>query len=186
MRLRITGGELCGRIITAPQTELTRPTTERVRESIFNSLANKIDFGNISVLDIYAGSGSLGFEAFSRGAASVIFVEKNYVPAKVLAENIEKLGVKEFCTIRKQSAIQTARTWSGAPFDLILADPPFFAFDVYEVVTEIQARKLIAPNGIMIIERSIQTKEKDSAAFGIEPYRQLGDTCLYEFRGGEE
>ncbi len=157
-----------------------------MRESIYNSLANKIDFDDISVLDIYAGSGSLGFEAFSRGAKSVIFVEKNYVPAKVLYENIEKLGGKEFCTIRKQSAIQTARTWTGEPFDLILADPPFFAFDIYDVVTAILSRKLIAPGGIMIIERSIQTKEKDVAAFGIEPYRQLGDTCLYEFRGGEE
>jgi 16S rRNA (guanine966-N2)-methyltransferase len=181
MRLRIISGELRGRLIDAPQSDLTRPTTERVRESIFNSLSNKIDFDGISVLDIYSGSGSLGFEAASRGAASVTFTEKNFVPGKVLAQNIEKLGLKDVCTIRKQAAIALVRTWAGEPFDLILADPPFFAYDVYDVVAVIKERKLIAPGGIMLIERSIQTKEKDVAAFGIEPYRQLGDTCLYEF-----
>lgn len=185
MRLRIISGELRGRLIEAPQSDLTRPTTERVRESIFNSLANKISFDDISVLDIYSGSGSLGFEAASRGAGSVIFTEKNFVPGRVLAQNIEKLGLKGICTIRKQAAIALVKSWDGAPFDLILADPPFFAFDVYDVVEIIKERKLIAPGGIMIIERSIQTKEKDVAAFGLEPYRQLGDTCLYEFEVSE-
>ncbi len=185
MRLRIISGELRGRLIEAPQSDLTRPTTERVRESIFNSLTNKISFNSISVLDLYSGSGSLGFEAISRGAASVIFTEKNFVPGKALAQNIEKLGLKDVCSIRKQSAIAFVKSWTGEPFDLILADPPFFAYDVYEVVNAIQTRKLIAPGGIMIIERSIQTKEKDEAAFQIEPYRQLGDTCLYEFEEAE-
>lgn len=185
MRLRIISGELRGRLIEAPQSDLTRPTTERVRESIFNSLTNKISFDSISVLDLYSGSGSLGFEAISRGAGTVIFTEKNFVPGKALAQNIEKLGLKDVCSIRKQAAIACVKSWTGEPFDLILADPPFFAYDVYEVVNTIKARKLIAPGGLMIIERSIQTKDKDVAAFELEPYRQLGDTCLYEFEGTE-
>ncbi len=186
MRLRIISGEFKGRLIDAPQTELTRPTTDRVRESIFNYLANQISLDEIAVLDIFSGSGSLGLEALSRGAASVIFIEKNFVPAKTLSGNISKLGVDAYCTVRKQSGLAFVKSFSEYKFDLILADPPFFSYDIHEIVSAVKTRKLLKPDAPMIIERSIQTKDRDVKAFGFEPYRQIGDTCLYQLTGESE
>ena len=88
MRLRITSGYLKGRYINVPKSELVRPTTERVRETLFNVLNNKISFDGIKVLDIYSGSGALGFECLSRGAGEIHFVEQNSTIYRTLEENI--------------------------------------------------------------------------------------------------
>jgi len=90
MKLRIISGELKGRLIDVPKSDLIRPTTDRVRETLFNILNNKINFENISVLDFYSGTGSLGIECISRGAESVNFVEKDF--------NISKFVKKYYFT----------------------------------------------------------------------------------------
>ena len=95
MRLRLTSGYLKGRFIDVPKSDLIRPTTERVRETIFNILSNKISFENIKVLDLYSGSGALGFECISRGAGEIHFVEKNAIIYKTLQENIHQLKVED-------------------------------------------------------------------------------------------
>jgi 16S rRNA (guanine966-N2)-methyltransferase len=179
VRLRIITGEFKGRFIAAPKTELTRPTTDRVRESIFNYLSNKISFDGISVLDLYAGSGSLGLEALSRGAASAVFIEKNFTPEKTLRENIKSLGLDHRARVVKTSVVSFCKL-QETPFDLIFADPPFFEDDIYDAIALVKERGLIADNGIMIIERSIQTLAKDAANIGTEPYKKIGDSCLYE------
>ena len=168
-------------MIKAPDSNLTRPTTDRVRETIFNLLNNKIDFEGISVLDIFAGSGALGFESLSRGAAKVTFIEKNYPVYKNLAENIKTLGVEENCEIIKSDAVQFAKYTNGRKYDLILADPPFFQYSIYEVVKFVFENEFLADEGYFIIERSIQTLKKDVEGFGKEPFKRIGDTCLYEF-----
>lgn len=181
MRLRIISGELGGRFISAPDSKLTRPTTDRTRETIFNLLSNKISFDEISALDLYGGSGALGLETFSRGAKSVTIVENNFSVAKNLQKNIDDLHASEFVKIYKSSALQFVSKCEEK-FDLILADPPFFKYDVYDVVKIILERKLIRHDGLMMIERSIQTKEKDCLNFNIEPMKRIGDTLLYEFK----
>lgn len=180
MRLRITSGELKGRFINVPKSDLVRPTTERVRETIFNILINKISFEGIKVLDLYAGSGALGFECLSRGADEIHFVEKNAVIYHNLEENIQTLQVGERCKIFKMPAIKFSSMNPAAEYDLILADPPFFKDDIYIVVGNILKNKYLRTNCFMIIERSIQTKQKDIDNLGIEPFKIIGDTCLYE------
>ncbi len=106
VRLRITAGELKGRFINVPKSDLVRPTTARVRETIFNILNNRISFEGIRVLDLYSGSGALGFECLSRGAEKIHFVEKNSVIYKTIEENINLLKVKDQCRIFKMTAIQ--------------------------------------------------------------------------------
>jgi 16S rRNA (guanine966-N2)-methyltransferase len=183
MRMRIIAGELKGRFIKAPETKFTRPTTDRVRETVFNLLNNRIDFDGINVLDIYAGSGSLGFECLSRGAASVSFIEKNFPVYKNLQENIDSLGVKERCKIYKMEAVKFS-SWEEHPkYDLVLADPPFFDYDIYAVVKNLLANNFLAPEGFIWVERSIQTREKDIEGFGKEPFKKVGDSLLYEFTG---
>lgn len=181
MRLRIISGDLKGRFISAPDSKHTRPTTDRTRETIFNLLSNRISFDGINVLDLYAGSGALGFEMFSRGANSVFSVEKNFSVAKNLQKNLDELNAGSAVKIFRTSAIQFVSKCEEK-FDLILADPPFFHYDIHEVVKVILGRKLIASDGLMMIERSIQTVEKDKLNFNCEPVKRIGDTLLYEFR----
>jgi len=181
MKMRIISGELKGRFIKVPESKFTRPTTDRVRETVFNLLNNRIDFDGINVLDIYAGSGSLGFECISRGAASVSFIEKNYPIYKNLQENIDSLSLKNRCTIFKLEALKFT-DWEEHPvYDLILADPPFFQYDIYDVVKKLISNKFLSEEGFIWIERSIQTKEKDLEGFGKEPFKKIGDSLLYEF-----
>ena len=180
MRMRIISGEFKGRLIRVPDSKLIRPTTDRVRETLFNLLNNRIDFERIKVLDIYAGSGSLGLECLSRGADTIHFVEKNFPIYKNLQENIDSLGVTNNCKIFKMEAIKFSTISEHIKYDLILADPPFFKDDVYGVIDNLKTNQFLTETGTIIIERSIQTKEKDILNLKIEPFKIIGDTCLYE------
>lgn len=182
MRLRITAGYLKGRYINVPKSDLVRPTTERVRETIFNILNNKISFDGIKVLDLYSGSGSLGFECLSRGASELHFVEKNFVIYKNLEANIQQLQVNDKCRIFKLPAIKFSSLKVEDGYDLILADPPFFKDDIYNVVENLLKNKYLRNESIMVIERSVQTKKKDIENFSVEPFRIIGDACLYEIK----
>ena len=182
MRLRLTSGYLKGRFINVPKSDLIRPTTERVRETLFNILSNKISFDGIKVLDLYSGSGALGFECLSRGAAEVHFVEKNAVIYKNLEVNINELNVEKECKIFKMSALKFSSMKENRKYDLVLADPPFFKDDIYIVVENIFNNKYISNDGFMIVERSIQTKQKDIESFNVEPFKIIGDACLYEIK----
>jgi 16S rRNA (guanine966-N2)-methyltransferase len=151
-----------------------------VRESIFNILNNKISFEGKKILDLYSGSGSLGFECLSRGAKEIHFVEKNSVIYKNLEENIKLLGAADRCKIFKMSVLKFSSSKIDQNYDLILADPPFFKYDIYNAVVNILNNGYLINTGLMMIERSIQTKQKDITNFKIEPFRIIGDACLYE------
>ena len=180
MRMRIISGEFKGRFINVPKSNLIRPTTDRVRETLFNLLNNMIDFSGIKVLDLYAGSGSLGLECLSRGAKEIYFVEKNFVIYKNLFENIKSLDVETQCKIFKMPSVKFSQGLQENKYDLILADPPFFKDDIYSVVGNVKSNKFLKPKSFMIIERSKQTKEKDVINFNVEPFKIIGDTCLYK------
>ncbi|MEG8946588.1 16S rRNA (guanine(966)-N(2))-methyltransferase RsmD [Rosettibacter firmus] len=179
--MRIIAGKYKGRIIKFPNSKLVRPTTDKVKESLFNYLSNQIDFEGIKVCDIYAGSGSLGLEALSRGAAEVHFVEKDFFVVKVLKENILSLDAEENCKIYKTEAIKFTRMKNHDKYDLILADPPFFKNDIHMVVRNIIERNYLIENGIMIVERSVQTKSEDTENFKCEPFKKIGDSLIYLF-----
>jgi 16S rRNA (guanine966-N2)-methyltransferase len=180
MRLRIISGLFKGRFISAPDFKGTRPTTDRVKETLFNILNNEFDMDGAKVLDVYAGSGSLGFEALSRGASHISFIEKNSTVVNNLKKNISDLGVGELCTIYRSEASRFLSNYKSN-FDLILADPPFFEYDIYEVVNIVKEEKILNHDGMMLIERSIQTKEKDIQNLQMEPFKKIGDTLLYKF-----
>ncbi|HCY77113.1 MAG TPA: 16S rRNA (guanine(966)-N(2))-methyltransferase RsmD [Ignavibacteriales bacterium] len=180
MRIRIISGIFKGRFINVPQSKLLRPTADRVKETLFNLLNNKIDFEGINVLELYAGSGSLGLECISRGAGAVTFVENNFLICKNLKENIKSLKVENLCVIEKLKAVDFAKRIPQQKFNLILADPPYFKDDIYQVVENFKLNNYLKKNGLMIIERSIETKSADIENFKFEPFKIIGDTCLYE------
>ena len=181
--MRLISGEFKGRLINVPKSKLIRPTTDRVRETLFNLIGNRIDFNGINVLDIYAGSGSLGLECLSRGASIIHFVEKNFVIYKNLEENIRSLGAEDNCSIFKMEAVKFSILSSHQKYDLILADPPFFKYDVYIVLENLLKNGFLSEDGRIIIERSVQTKGKDIENLKTEPFKIIGDTCLYEIFG---
>ncbi len=180
MRMRIISGEFKGRLINVPQSKFIRPTTDRVRETMFNLLNNKLDFEGLKVLDIYAGSGSLGLECLSRGAAEIHFIEKNFQIKKNLEQNIASLNAQSKCKIFNMEAVRFSQMFNDSGYDLIIADPPFFKDDIYKVVANLFENKYLAVDGFILIERSIQTKENDIINFETEPFKIIGDTCLYE------
>lgn len=178
--MRIISGIFKGRLINVPQSKEIRPTTDRVRETLFNLLNNRIDFDGIEILDFYSGSGSLGLECISRGALHVTFIERNFQIYKNLIDNIKSLGVENNCKVVKSEAVDYSKRIPEKQYELILADPPFFNDDIYKVVENIKSNGYLKQDARMIIERSIQTKQKDIDNFNVEPFKIIGDACLYE------
>lgn len=128
--MRIVSGKFKGRAIAAPKGDATRPTTDRVRESLFNVLAHAEwapALEGARVVDLFAGSGALGLEAVSRGAAFCLFVETGAAARGVIRENIEALGLFGVTRLHRRSATDLGPKPAGvgAPFDLVFMDPPY-------------------------------------------------------------
>lgn len=121
--MRVVAGSLRGRSIVAPEGRDTRPTTDRVREAMFNALTSSGAIEGAQVLDLYAGSGALGIEALSRGAAHCTFVEKDRAALAAIRRNIEALGIDDRVTVVAGDVL--ARLGHLGPVDLVLADPPY-------------------------------------------------------------
>lgn len=179
--MRIISGIYGGRKVKFPNSKLVRPTTDKVKESLFNYLYNKIDFHEVIAADVYAGSGSLGLEALSRGASEVHFVEKSFQVAKVLKENIDSLNAGDECRIFNMEAIKFSTLTEHVKYGLILADPPFFKNDIHLVVKNLIKNNFLEDDGILIIERSVQTRKEDVENFGFEPFKTIGDSLIYQF-----
>lgn len=131
----------------------TRPTTDRVRESLFNVLATRVDLDGAAVLDLFSGSGALGLEAMSRGAASAVFVESDARAAGVIEANIADLGVRG-ATVRR-GPVAAVLAGGGAPVDLVLADPPYDIdiADLEAVLGALTERGWVAPGTVAVVER---------------------------------
>ena len=148
--MRIIAGKWRGRQIDAPPGLATRPTADRVRETLFSMLASRLgSFEDLRVADLFAGSGALGLEALSRGARSATFVESDSKAAATILQNAEKLGA----TV--QVLAGSALSLPGSdPFDLILADPPYSAGAGSAVVAAIEKASWLASGGWMSVETS--------------------------------
>jgi len=180
--MRIISGKFKGRTIKFPNSKLVRPTTDKVKESLFNFLVHNYDFDGIKVCDVYAGSGSLGLEALSRGASKVHFIEKDYHVAKMLEENISSLCAEKECKLFRMDTVRFSKMTDHDVYDLILADPPFFKDDIHLAVRNFIDRKYLTENGILIVERSVQTQKKDLESFAQEPMKRIGDSMIYLFK----
>lgn len=147
MRVRIIAGEFGGRFIQTPPGSTTHPMGERVRSAMFNSLGETVR--GARVLDVFAGSGAIGLEALSRGAESVVFVERGRVAQRVITENIVNLGVDEKSIVIKTTVSNWLET-SGVTgeFDIIFADPPYHN-PQFSTVSRLMG--LLKPGGTMIL-----------------------------------
>lgn len=126
--MRIIAGKFRGATIEAPKGMGTRPTSDRVREALFNVLehgAPAVDFEGLRVLDLFAGSGALGLEALSRGARYCLFIEENAAARAAIRRNVEALGLTGITKIWRRDATRLGPAGTLPPFDLIFCDPPY-------------------------------------------------------------
>jgi 16S rRNA (guanine966-N2)-methyltransferase len=176
---RVIGGVAGGRRIAVPPRG-TRPTTDRVRESLFNILTARQDLTDLSVLDLYAGSGALGLEALSRGAASALFVESDQRAAAVLARNIETLGLTG-ATLRRSPVAAVLAAGTAGPVDIVLADPPYDVetAEVHAVLAALTAHQWAVTGTVVVLERASGSAPLDWPARWC-PWQQriYGDTRL--------
>jgi 16S rRNA (guanine966-N2)-methyltransferase len=158
----------------------TRPTTDRVRESLFNVLATRVEFDGASVLDLYAGSGALGLEALSRGASTVLFVESDQRAAAVIAQNIDTLGVVG-ATLRRGAVASVLAAGADRAVDLVFADPPYDveARDVENIVGALTAHGWADSGTVVVVERPAAGRSlRWPAGWAVWPDRKYGDTRL--------
>lgn len=175
---RIVAGAARGRRLAVPST--ARPTTDRVRESLFNVLAARLDFDGLRVLDLYAGSGALGLEALSRGAASVLLVESDRRAAEVIARNIAAVGLPG-AAVRRAAVSAALSAGPSRPMDLVFADPPYelSANQLQVVLSALAEHGWVEPGGIVIVERPASGPELAwPTGWTPWPVRRYGDTRL--------
>jgi 16S rRNA (guanine966-N2)-methyltransferase len=154
---RIIAGYAGGRRLSVPPTG-TRPTSDRVREAVFSSLDARVELAGAHVLDLYAGSGALGLEALSRGAASALFVESNAKAAKLISRNMAAVGLRGGAVRTTPVAALLARP-AERGFDVIFLDPPYALPDA-EVAANIAACAAggwAAPEALFVVERSARS-----------------------------
>jgi 16S rRNA (guanine966-N2)-methyltransferase len=169
--LRIVGGQYRGRALAAPSGQNTRPTSDRARQAVFNILEHAAwsrELQGARVLDLFAGSGALGFEALSRGGAFCLFVETDDAARGAIRETIEALGLFGATRIHRRDATDLGpRPGSaGAPFDLAFLDPPYGKGLAERALAELVAHDWLVPGAIVMVEKG--AAEADIAVPGYE------------------
>ena len=150
--MRIIAGSRKGHRIEAPAGHGTRPTSDRVRENVFNILGPVDD---AEVLDLYAGSGAMGLEALSRGAARAVFVERDAGAARIIEQNLDKLRLRG--TVLRQDALAVVAA-ETRKYDLVLVDPPYEMYGDIEPKLARYLPRLLAENGVVVVETDAKTQ----------------------------
>jgi 16S rRNA (guanine966-N2)-methyltransferase len=148
--MRIISGKLKGRYLVEFKADHIRPTTDRVKESIFNILRSDIE--GASVLDLFAGTGNLTIEAWSRDAAKVVAVELNKKSLEIINKNIQTFKIQDGIEILRQDVFRFLKAYKGSPFDVIFADPPFTEKIGHAVMEQISSSAVVGQKTIVVIE----------------------------------
>lgn len=181
--MRITGGEARGLRLAVPRSLHVRPTSDRVRGALFQLVGQTV--ANANVLDLYAGTGALGIEALSRGAANVDFVENNNRLCQIIKQNIKSAGFVSRGNVHKTSVKQSLTTLKGL-YDLVLLDPPYEMTDLTEIMVRSGDSNLLRNKGMVILEHSKRTVvEERYGSLCLEKQKRYGDTSVSMYIKGE-
>lgn len=179
---RIISGEASGLRLEVPGSG-TRPTSDRVRESLFGALESADAIANARVLDLYAGSGALGLESLSRGAASVDLVERSRPAAAIVRRNAATVTKALGTAIIRvhESAVLSFLTRATGTYDLVFTDPPYELDDAAMTADLIALAPLLSADAVVVIERARRSTPPDVAAAGLEVFREkaYGDTAVW-------
>jgi 16S rRNA (guanine966-N2)-methyltransferase len=183
--LRIVGGRFRGRAISAPTGTLTRPTSDKVRESLFNILAHGIEEFEIEgarVLDLFSGTGAFGLEALSRGAAYCLFVDDNADARGIIRENIEAFGLTGASKVWRRDATKLGAAAPMQPFQLLFADPPYGKGLGERALAAAADGGWLASGAVCVLEERADVEPPIPSAFTLAEKRVYSDTAIYLLR----
>ena len=176
--MRIVGGEFRGRALKSPSSQAIRPTSDRLRESVFNILAHA--YGNpvagARVLDLFAGTGALGCEALSRGAKFALFVDEGAEARGLIRANVEALSLTGVTKIFRRDASKMGEIGALAPFDLAFCDPPYGKGLAEKSIAGARDGKWLAPSALIVVEEAAKAAFRTPEGFEELERRQYGDT----------
>jgi 16S rRNA (guanine966-N2)-methyltransferase len=158
--MRIVGGRLRGRVIAAPKSQAIRPTADRLRESLFDILAH--GYGDpvtgARVLDLFAGTGALGLEALSRGAAFALFVDERAEARALIRQNVEALGLGGVSRIFRRDATKLGAAHPVEPFSLVFLDPPYGKGLAEKALASAREGLWLVPDALIVVEEAVQSE----------------------------
>ena len=184
--MRIVGGDWRGRRLTPPRTDAIRPTSDRLRESLFNVLTHAYDDAveGARVLDLFAGTGALSFEALSRGAAYALLVDEGAEARSVIRANIEALGAEGVTRLFRRDATKLGEAGPAGRFSLVFCDPPYGRDLAPAALASAAAGGWLAPDALVIVEESAAAAVSLPEGFAVLERRDYGDTRVVLARFG--
>lgn len=181
--MRIVAGRFRGRTLASPSDRKVRPTSDRVRESLFDILTSRLDdgFEGLAVLDLFAGSGALGIEALSRGAERCVFVDNGPEARGCLAANIETFGLGGITKVLRRDATILGDAGKFGPFDLVFADPPYAKGLGEKALAAAAEGGWIAPGAMVVLEEKRSADVDAPDGLNLTDTRTYGETALLFF-----
>jgi 16S rRNA (guanine966-N2)-methyltransferase len=186
--MRVVGGEFRGRALAAPKSQEIRPTSDRLRQTLFDILMHghgeKLNGGR--ALDLFAGTGALGIEALSRGASYALFVEEGVEARGLIRTNIDSLGLTGRSRVFRRDATRLGEAGTVAPFDLAFADPPYGKGLGEAALASALAGSWLKPDALCVLEESAKASMQGIRGFEEIDRRTVGDSQLlfYRFASG--
>jgi len=178
--MRVVGGDLRGRPLATPRDNAIRPTTDRTREAVFNMLAHR--FGNrldgVRVLDLFAGTGALGIEALSRGAAYCVFIEESAEGRGLVRTNVESFGLTGRTKIFRRDATALGDAGTLGPFGLVFADPPYGKGLGEKALRSARAGGWLASGALCVVEEAASASFAPGPGFAVIDERSYGETVI--------
>jgi 16S rRNA (guanine966-N2)-methyltransferase len=182
--MRVVGGRLRGRALQAPKSMGVRPTADRLRESLFNILTHAYGdpFTGARVLDLFAGTGALGIEAVSRGAAFALFIDQGVEARALLRANVEALGLGGVTRIFRRDATKLGPAHPLPPFSLVFLDPPYGKGLAELALASARAGAWLAPDGLVVVEEATDARFTAPEGFAELDRRAYDDSELIFLR----
>jgi len=175
--IKISSGNLKGTKLLVPEGQLVRPSSSRTRSAVFNTLQHRIDLNDFLIWDAYAGSGSLGLEAFSRGAKPVVFTENNHSNFKILIKNLEKCALSQKCAHR-----MSAQQWLDSSIEpakiMVFLDPPYQSDELSRIIPKLALSNIILNGSLVIAETDSRIMLNWPSQFELFFSRKYGRTRI--------
>ena len=178
--MRIVGGTFRGRPLATPRSEAIRPTGDRTREAVFNVIAHNWPerLEGARVLDLFSGTGALGLEALSRGAAHCLFIEESAEGRGLIRTNVEAFGLQGRARIFRRDATRLGEAGTIAPFDLVFADPPYGKGLAERALESALAGGWLKPDALVVVEEAASSPFQPVEGFDVLQRREWGETSV--------
>jgi 16S rRNA (guanine966-N2)-methyltransferase len=179
--MRIVAGKFRGKQLSSPDDDSIRPTADRVRESMFNILASRLgpSFDGLRVLDLFAGTGALGLEALSRGAANVVFVDTGAEARGLIRDHIEAFGAGGLAKLLRRDATSLGPAGTMGPVDLVFLDPPYGQGLGERALASLRDGGWLKPETVLVLEEGSDAAVDLPEGFALDDRREYGAAAVY-------